>query len=294
MGLSSADPAIDEDFHLAKEGANFSCINCHADENHKIAGRGIDLRQTETPTTSCQECHTESPHSNATLNRHAQGQVSCQVCHIREYAKGGATELARDWRTPVWNPAFCSGQGGFVGEEIKASNQKPEYVWFDGTSYVYNIGEQITPDDRGVLAMAKAHGSPFDGRSSIFPIKRHFSIMPLHESGKIVPPSIMWMFMTGDFDLAVRKGMEEQGMTGNYSLVEADAEMLITHGVDPKEKLHHVQNVITVPEILRMVTACFPLMNSAITRHRQPLIHVPCATPKKVFHGRTCTRSIDN
>ncbi|WP_163339391.1 hypothetical protein [Desulfopila sp. IMCC35008] len=236
MGLSSADPGIDEDFHLSKDGANLSCVNCHADQKHKIAGRGIDLRQTETSTTSCQECHTKSPHQNATLNRHAEGQVSCQVCHIREYAKGGATELSRDWRIPVWNPAFCSGQGGFVGEEIKAANQKPEYVWFDGTSYVYNIGEKITLDERGFLAMAKAHGSPFDGNSSIVPIKRHFSIMPLHESGEIVPPSIMWMFMTGDFDLAVQKGMEEQGMTGNYSLVEADAEMLITHGVDSKDK----------------------------------------------------------
>lgn len=46
----------------------------------------------------------------------------------------------------------------------------------------------------------------------------------------------MWMFMTGKFDLAVEKGMEEQGLTGTYSLVETDAEMLITHGVAPKEK----------------------------------------------------------
>ena len=60
-------------------------------------------------------------------------------------------------------------------------------------------------------------------------------MMPLHESGKIIPPAIMWMFMTGDFDLAVQKGMEEQGMIGSYTLVEADAEMLITHGVEPKE-----------------------------------------------------------
>ncbi len=29
--------------------------------------------------------------------------------------------------------------------------------------------------------------------------------------------------------------MEEQGMTGSYSIVDADAEMLITHGVEPKD-----------------------------------------------------------
>ena len=83
--------------------------------------------------------------------------------------------------------------------------------------------------------MAKSHGNPFDGNSSIVPIKRHTTIMPLHDDGRIIPPAIMWMFMTGDFDLAVEKGMQEQGMSGNYSIVEADAEMLITHGVEPKE-----------------------------------------------------------
>lgn len=235
LGLSSAYATFQEDVHLAKDGANLSCVSCHSALNHKISGRGIDLRQTEATAPTCQACHDNAPHSSSTLNRHAQGQVSCQVCHIREYAKGGATEMSRDWLSPVWNPAFCSGQGGFVGHEVKETFVRPEYVWFNGTSYVYNIGETIEVDDRGILPMAKANGSPFDGRSKIFPIKRHTTNMPLHESGKIVPPAIMWMFMTGDFDLAVQKGMEEQGMTGDYSIVEADAEMLITHGVDPKE-----------------------------------------------------------
>jgi hypothetical protein len=236
MGLNSANATVEQDVHLAKDGANLSCVDCHSALNHKIGGRGIDLRQTEAAAPTCQACHAEAPHANATLNRHAQGQVSCQVCHIREYAKGGATEMARDWSNPVWNAAFCSGQGGFVGEEVKEANVKPEYVWFDGTSYVYNVGETIAPDETGVYHMAKANGRPFDGKSLLVPIKRHFSSMPLHESGKIIPPVIMWMFMTGDFDLAVQKGMEKQGMTGNYSIIEADAEMLITHGVDPKEK----------------------------------------------------------
>jgi len=235
MGRNSAQASVQEDVHLAQDGANLSCVSCHSALNHKISGRGIDLRQTEAAAPTCNACHTEAPHSSSTLNRHAQGQVSCQVCHIREYAKGGATEISRDWQYPVWNQAFCSGQGGFVGHEVKESFVKPEYVWFDGTSYVYNVGETIEADERGIYAMAKANGNAFDGRSAIYPIKRHGTVMPLHESGKIVPPAIMWMFMTGDFDIAVQKGMEEQGMTGNYSIVEADAEMLITHGVEPKE-----------------------------------------------------------
>lgn len=241
MGMNSAQATVEQDVHLAKDGANLSCVDCHSALNHKIAGRGIDLRQTEAKAPTCSACHTSAPHADSTLNRHAQGQISCQVCHIREFGKGGATEMSRDWSTPVWNSAFCSGQGGYVGHEVKEAFVKPEYVWFDGTSYVYNVGETIQPDERGVLSMAKANGSAFDGKSHIVPIKRHFSTMPLDANGKIIPPAIMWMFMTGNFDIAIQKGLEEQAAkgiayTGNYSLVSADAEMLITHGVDPKEK----------------------------------------------------------
>ena len=234
LGLNSANPTVDQDVHLARDGAALSCVDCHSNLNHKIGGRGIDLRGTEADPPTCQACHTAAPHSNATMNRHAAGQVSCQVCHIRTFAKGGATEMSRDFNVPVWNANQLSGQGGFIGEEIKEANVKPEYVWFDGTSYVYNTGETIRPDAEGVYHMARANGAPFDGNSSIVPIKRHFTVMPLHESGKMVPPAIVWMFMTGRFDVAIQKGMEEQGLTGNYSMVLADAEMLITHGVEPK------------------------------------------------------------
>ncbi|WP_022664023.1 hypothetical protein [Desulfospira joergensenii] len=235
MGANTAMATIDQDVHLSPDGAHLYCANCHAAPHHKIGGRGIDLRQTEAPDPACQDCHTQTPHSNSTLNRHANGQVNCRVCHIRNFAKGGATEMSRDWLEPHWNPAFCSGQGGFVGNEISESFVTPEYVWFDGTSYVYNIGETIAPDQQGIYHMAVANGGPFDGKSSIVPIKRHLSNMPLHESGRIVPPAIMWMFMTGFFDEAVTRGMEEQGMTGSYTMVRADAQMLISHGVDPIE-----------------------------------------------------------
>jgi hypothetical protein len=236
MGLSSASPTVDQDFHMSPGGANLACTACHKATSHKIGGRGIDLRQTEAPKPVCSTCHGAAPHASATTNRHAGGRLSCQVCHIRTFGKGGATEMSRDWTVPVWSPPFCNAQGGFVGEEVKLSNVLPEYVWFDGTSYVYNVGETIAPDATGIYRMAKANGRIFDGKSKIVPVKRHFSVMPLHSSGTIIAPTIMWMFMTGDFDQAVRKGMEEQGLTGSYTLVNVDAEMLIAHGVDPKAK----------------------------------------------------------
>ena len=94
MGLNSVNPTVDQDVHLSQNGAGLSCVDCHSALNHKIGGRGIDLRGTEANAPSCQSCHTAAPHSDSTLNRHAGGQVSCQVCHIREFAKGGATEMS--------------------------------------------------------------------------------------------------------------------------------------------------------------------------------------------------------
>ncbi len=238
MGLNTVAPTVEQDVHMSPDsgGANLTCSACHSagSTGHKVGGRGIDLRETEAADPACTSCHSATPHSDSVINRHAQGQVACQTCHIRSFGKGGATEMSRDWRIPTWNQAFCNGQGGFVGEEIKEGNVKPEYRWFDGTSYVYNVGETIAPNADGSYTMARANGKIFDGKSKIVPVKDHWSIMPLHESGVIVPPSIMWMFMTGDFDLAVEKGMQDFGLTGGYALVDANAEMLITHGVEPK------------------------------------------------------------
>ncbi|MBA3002316.1 MAG: hypothetical protein FP813_00420 [Desulfurivibrio sp.] len=234
MGVNSAAPTDAQDVHMSPTRGNLTCADCHAVSNHKISGRGIDLRQTEAPDPKCSDCHGSSPHDSSKLNRHAKGQVACQTCHIKTFGKGGATEMSRDWLTPVWNPGFCNGQGGYVGHEVKLSNVKPEYRWFDGTSYVYNVGETISPNADGTYTMAKANGKIFDGKSKIVPIKNHFTNMPLLSDGRIVPPAIMWMFMTGDFDQAVQKGMQDQGMTGSYTMVTANAEMLITHGVDPK------------------------------------------------------------
>ena len=241
MGLNSAAPTVHEDIHMSPDagGQDMSCVDCHQAQNHKMGGRGIDLRNGEIEAPKCTDFHNAAPHDDNKLNQHAQGQVACQTCHIPEFGKGGATEMSRDWLQPHWNPAFCNGQGGFVGHEIKLANVKPEYRFFDGTSYVYNVGETIAPGEGGedgVYNMARANGSIFDGKSQIVPIKNHYSVMPLNDATQeIIPPEIMQMFMTGDFDNAVQAGMANAGYEGSYTMVPVNAEMLITHGVGPDD-----------------------------------------------------------
>ena len=130
LGLNSANPTADQDVHLSLNGAKLTCVDCHSNLNHKIGGRGIDLRGTETDAPTCQACHTAAPHTNTTLNRHASGQVSCQVCHIRTSPKVAPPRCREISTYQYVDPNQLSGQGGFIGEEIKQANVKPEYVWF--------------------------------------------------------------------------------------------------------------------------------------------------------------------
>jgi hypothetical protein len=255
MGVNTAAPTVAQDVHMSPDagGANLTCSSCHktdAAKPHLVGGRGIDLRQTEAATPKCTTCHTTNPHgstytptsrtgtpSDAYIrDRHGNEGVGCMTCHIDAYGKGGATEMSRDWLTPVWNPAFCNGQGGFVGHEVKQSNVLPEYVLFNGTSYVYSIGDQaVDLNGNGIVDMAKANGKLFDGVTKVVPIKRHFSVMPVNNStNEIIPPQINWMFMTGYFDEAVQRGMQDFGYIGPYTMKTVEAEMLIAHGVAPK------------------------------------------------------------
>ncbi len=132
--------------------------------------------------------------------------------------------MSRDWSNPVWNAAFCSGQGGFVGEEVKEANVKPEYVWFDGTSYVYNVGETIQPDRQTIFYIwPKPTARLLTASRRLCRSNDIFPTCLCMQSGKIIPPAIMWMFMTGDFDIAVQKGMRQaekgrERYTGNYAM----------------------------------------------------------------------------
>jgi hypothetical protein len=257
MGLSTKNPTVNEDVHMSPDagGANLTCSDCHstdATNHHNVGGRGIDLRQTEAPAPKCTNCHGTNPHGSDytptrrtkspsdafTRDRHGNEGVGCMTCHIDAFGKGGATEMSRNWLEPHWNQAFCAGQGGFVGHEVKEANVTPEYVLFDGTSNVYNIGDKaLDLDGNGIIDMAKANGTLFDGVTKVVPIKRHLSNMPVNDAtNEIIPPTIMWQFMTGVFDEAVQRGMDEFGYAGPYTMVDVEAEMMIAHGVAPKSK----------------------------------------------------------
>ncbi|MCB2181743.1 MAG: hypothetical protein KQH63_06950 [Desulfobulbaceae bacterium] len=266
FGLSTANPSSAEDVHLASVangGAGLTCADCHISTAHKIPGRGIDLRPSEGgDAKDCVDCHAimaagghATQGNRAEPDRHV-ARVSCKSCHIPAFGKGGATELWRDWTTPHWNQALCNGQGAWAGEEHKVADVVPDHVFFDGTSYVYELGQTLTKVDpiSGLDLVADANGDVNDalGVSLLVPIKRHQSNMAVMNSGadagKVIPFDVVWQFMTGKFDEAAENGKAYAGYTGTYEWINLEAEMALNHGVSPAASVadcttcHHARN----------------------------------------------------
>jgi hypothetical protein len=251
IGLNTVDPTSAQDVHLASVangGAGLACADCHTPSSHAIPGRGIDLRPSEGGSVkACIDCHAGMDSGGHAASgrrvepdRHTP-RVACQSCHIPAFAKGGATEMWRDWTNPHWNQALCSGQGAWAGEEYKVANVAPDHVFFDGTSYVYALGQTLAKIDpiSGYDMMADANGDINDalGVSKLVPIKRHQSNMAVMSSGanvgKVIPFDVVWQFKTGLSDEAAERGKDYAGFTGSHEWKWLEAEMAINHGVSP-------------------------------------------------------------
>jgi Zn finger protein HypA/HybF involved in hydrogenase expression len=90
------------DSHMATAGLNLQCQDCHKVSNHRIAGRGSDIAQTDYDFPmgcSTTECHAAkgSPggHTTQAVNRHVN-RVACQTCHISTYGKNAGDTIASE------------------------------------------------------------------------------------------------------------------------------------------------------------------------------------------------------
>ena len=178
----TANPPLSSDVHMSPQGADLVCADCHAAGDHRIRGRGLDLRPNDVPERfTCDACHGSHPHGDynrldgTKRDTHAD-RVACQSCHIPTFAKDISTEMERDWTNPYYSPAACSGQGGWKPEEIRASNVIPTYRWFDGTSRVYALGQVPDMNADGEYELGAPLGSvAADSPAKLYPMKEHRS-----------------------------------------------------------------------------------------------------------------------
>lgn len=250
------------DVHMDKDGLNFSCGTCHATSGHAVPGSRYNptandtakhIRgKTEGNAATCQACHSGAPHkSEPRLNQHAE-KLACQTCHIPEFARGGRpTKMLWDWSTAGkldknGKPYATKDSGGHEAYNTKKgdfryeANVIPNYVWFNG-EVNYTLRETKMDVDK-VVQINRFEGSPSDGKSKVWPIKRFEGKQPydvannqlvvFHTYGS--DDAAFWSNF--NWDKALSFGMKEIGAeySGKYAFVSTEMSWPITHMVAPK------------------------------------------------------------
>ena len=242
----------DVDVHMGANGMNMECVNCHTAKNHQILGKLYSVSSDNTDRSTCEQCHSNTPHLTDVLNRHGS-KVSCQACHIPVYAKVNSTKMSWKWsdagklkdgkpyeeEDSLGNHNYMSIKGSFVWKR----NVKPDYIWFNGTADHYLLGDTIQSVP---VRMNTLHGSHNDRSSKIIPVKIHVGDQIYDKVyHRLIQPKL-YGEMEGDsafwkdfnWETAAASGMKTSGypVSGKYGFVETVMYWPVNHMVSPKEQ----------------------------------------------------------
>jgi hypothetical protein len=230
-------PSADFDVHMAspeKGGAGLACLDCHISEDHRIAGRGVDLRPTDlSEPVQCSNCHPVRPHDSSELNQHT-ARVDCATCHIPAFAKEQSTEIFRDYRFAE----IDEGKRLYEPKLERAADVTPVYRFFNGLSAFYAFGEPFERGANGRVTMAEPLGDIQDAGAKIQPFKYHTALLPYDQStDAIIPVKLGVLFQTGNPDSAIRQGAAAVNwpLADGYDFVEAERYMGLYHEVAPAD-----------------------------------------------------------
>lgn len=229
------NPTASFDVHMAPPaagGAGLECLDCHTAAGHRIAGRGVDLRERDIPdTVACTNCHPAQPHGSSTLDRHT-ARVACTTCHIPTFAKVAATDMERDWSLPGEIDAATKL---YEPHMRKAAHVQPEYRFFSGRSEFHEFGTPAVPQPNGRVLMAGPLGSVQDTGAKIIPVKHHLGRQPQDPTtGRLLPLKIGVFFSTGDVDAAVAQGAAALGWPySGHQFAATERFMGLFHEVAP-------------------------------------------------------------
>jgi octaheme c-type cytochrome (tetrathionate reductase family) len=248
------EPTRDIDVHMAAEGMDLECVDCHTTEHHQISGKLYSFASTCGNRNRCEDCHGNMPHEDDLVNEHTL-KVSCQACHIPVYAKASATKISWDWSTAGklkngqpyveedkdGNHRYMSIKGSFVWKK----NVRPDYIWFNGTASHYLKGDRIA-DPSKPLVLNPLHGAYGDEESKIWPVKIHRAKQPFDPVNRILIEPKLYSPDKGvgafwkDFDWksASEVGMKEAGLpfSGKIAFIQTAMNWPLSHMVSPKDK----------------------------------------------------------
>ncbi len=227
------NPPRDLDVHLSSAGAGLTCLSCHKVQNHRIAGRGNDIRETDLDfKVDCSNCHGLQPHKAAKLNQHT-ARVHCTVCHIPNFARNLPTDIFRDFSRVEADPLTKR----YEPVRELAANLTPVYRWFNGFSYFYEFGRPIIFGANQSFTLSEPLGHIADASAKIHPFKLHRSKLAYDLSlSRQIPVKSQVLWETGNIAEALRQGMVEVGWppTG-YGFAHGYRYLSLHHQVAPKE-----------------------------------------------------------
>jgi octaheme c-type cytochrome (tetrathionate reductase family) len=259
------------DVHMAADGLNFSCTNCHVTSDHQIAGSRYDMSAKDEvgpgkpgqprEAATCESCHGAKPHPKPSLigwqlDAHAE-RIACQTCHIPQIARGGvATMTDWDWQTAgktlngkgYYEEEYKQGNGehrhtywSIKGNFVWGENLTPTYKWFDGSMH-YTLPTDKVDDTNPVTAINDPQGSSTDPKSRIWPFKEMHTRIPFDKGNQSLVYNHLWGndddAFWGNFDMkkAIAAGMaiEKRPFSGEIGFLPTVSNWPITHMVAPK------------------------------------------------------------
>lgn len=230
------------DVHMATTGADLQCQACHTFTDHRVAGKGSDIRPTDSDVVlECSNCHVNKTlpggHSTEAVDRHV-ARVACQTCHIPVYAKDAAdtaaseaTETHRTWldshaAAPPFHPA-----------SLKANDLTPEYRFWNRYSDNYLLYDEAQLDPvTGRYPTSRPEGAVHDAGSKLYPFKYKTAEQPMMSStGQLIAIDTSVFFATADAAAATEQGLVNMGYSSSepYEWVETDTFQLLNHEVSP-------------------------------------------------------------
>jgi octaheme c-type cytochrome (tetrathionate reductase family) len=244
------DPSRDVDVHMAVDGADMSCVDCHSATRHQMKGKVYSLSSMNRDRATCEQCHTALPHRDDVLNEHTL-KVACQTCHIPRYAKVNPTKLRWDWSTAgklkngePYEEKDSTGADTYLsikGSFVWGRNLVPEYAWFNGTASHALLGDTLpaAPPFR----LNALQGSYPDPEAKIIPVKVHRArqIYDTRYRYLIQPKTVSTKAGDGGYwkefnwQRAAEEGMKRVHLpfSGAYGFAETEMTWPVNHMVAP-------------------------------------------------------------
>lgn len=246
LSSAMASPSREHDVHMG--GLDFTCQKCHTTTEHRIAGVSTTTAVSEGEV-SCTDCHAEKPHKPASglqqqLNQHCDA-LSCQICHIPEFAEKVKTVTYWDWSESGKKDKLLEKSADKTrklskkkGLLVKESHVQPTYEWYNGKHRRYRKGDPVNMD--GVTELNPPQGDINDPQARITPYKIMVGVEPVDaENGYMIVPKLHGegYFKNYNWQRAAELGMKAAGLdfSGEITFAKTRMHWRINHGVAPQE-----------------------------------------------------------